>query len=204
MVLLWSLMKLSIAGTVTHTSSEGPGERFALWVQGCSIRCISCCNPQMFVEKEPTTDIDELAQTVVAAREENPALEGITILGGEPFEQSKALALLCKKIRKAWPYHPKPSIMVFTGYQLEHLNRSDVHAEFLNEIDLLVDGPFDKNQPEILGFNRRWIGSSNQNIHFLSDRYLALKDNWPIGRNTVELKIKNGIVSINGFPVPNL
>ena len=197
-------MKLSIAGTVDCTSSEGPGERFALWVQGCSIRCANCCNPQMFSQKDPTTDIGHLAQKIIDARNENPNIEGITILGGEPFEQSKALARLCKEIRMLWPGKTLPSIMVFTGHQLKQLKQNNVHREFIELIDLLVDGPFNKNLPEYLGENRRWIGSSNQNIHFLSKRYLALKDNWPIGRNTLELKIKNGIVSINGFPVPNL
>ena len=204
MVLQRCLMKLSLAGTVDYTSSEGPGKRFALWVQGCSIRCASCCNPQMFAQKHPTTDVEQLAQKILTARAENPDLEGITILGGEPFEQSEALAALCKKVQSLWPVSPTASIMVFTGHQIQELTESSTHTSFLEAIDLLVDGPFKKNLPEYLGQNRRWIGSSNQNIHFLSNRYLALKDNWPIGRNTVELKIKNGIVSINGFPVSNL
>ena len=94
--------------------------------------------------------------------------------------------------------------MVFTGYQISELQKNKTHRDFLDEIDLLIDGPFDKSRPEILFKNRRWIGSSNQQIHFLTARYLALKNNWPIGKNTVELKIKNGVVSINGFPFPNL
>ena len=196
-------MKLSIAGTVDCTSSEGPGERFALWVQGCSIRCANCCNPQMFARKKPTTDVHVLAKKILDARRNKPTLEGITIIGGEPFEQAEALTILCRTVRSSWP-DSTFSVMVFTGHQISDLQINRTHRNFLDEIDLLIDGPFDKNHPEVLFENRRWIGSSNQQLHFLTDRYLALKENWPIGKNTVELKIKNGVVSINGFPFPNL
>jgi anaerobic ribonucleoside-triphosphate reductase activating protein len=99
--------------------------------------------------------------------------------------------------------------MVFTGFVLENLRaagRPDYDA-LLAETDLLIDGPYVQ---ERFVSDRRWIGSANQRARFLTERYGHLadgRDGWPGAapgapgqRNTVELRLSGGKLSINGFP----
>ena len=155
-------MRLRVGATASGTECEGPGRRFAIWVQGCRIRCPGCCNPQFFAARggRDTSSEALLAEIRVAAE-----IEGITLLGGEPFDQADPLAEVARGARELGL-----SVMTFTGYTLEELRaRPDPGtAALLRETDLLVDGPYDASRPETV---RRWVGSSNQRFHFLSGRY---------------------------------
>jgi anaerobic ribonucleoside-triphosphate reductase activating protein len=86
--------------------------------------------------------------------------------------------------------------MVFTGYTLDELRRlpSPHVARALAAIDLLVDGRFDEARPDT---RRRWIGSTNQTLHFFTSRYSAADFQAP---NTVELRFEKGALTINGWP----
>jgi anaerobic ribonucleoside-triphosphate reductase activating protein len=181
---------MRVAVMVDDTGAEGPGRRFALWVQGCTIRCAHCCNPQMFpVEGGVEHETAELAKTIAAV----PGLEGVSVLGGEPFEQPAALAELCALVRKAGL-----SVMIYTGYTLAELRaRNDAATEAaLAECDLLVDGRFEQALYET---GRRWIGSKNQVLHFLTDRYSPDDPRFKEA-NTVEVRVKNGEVIVTGWP----
>ena len=74
-------MQLRIAQTVPDTEAEGPGKRFALWVQGCTLRCPGCCNPEMFAPDKGGVLVEtaELAAKILATK----GLEGISVLGGD-------------------------------------------------------------------------------------------------------------------------
>ena len=76
---------LSVAQIVPCTEAEGPGRRFALWFQGCPLRCAGCCNPEMlpFAGGQQIPLADVLVQVRRAASEQG--VEGITLLGGEPI-----------------------------------------------------------------------------------------------------------------------
>src|SRR5450432_977779 len=78
---------LSVAQIVPTTEAEGPGRRFALWFQGCPLRCPGCCNPEMlpFAGGTPMPLADVVAQLRAAN-----GIEGITLLGGEPFAHAAA------------------------------------------------------------------------------------------------------------------
>lgn len=170
----------------------GPGRRIGIWLQGCSIRCPGCCNPEMFVADRGGRVVSpaDLAAEILAV----PGIEGISVLGGEPFEQPGPLAEVCRIVRAAGR-----SIMIYTGYTLDELkekNSPDVEA-LLATADLLVDGRYDQTKPEKSG--RRWIGSSNQVLHFFSDRY-AKDDPRFATSNTVEFRFVNGQLTINGWP----
>ncbi|HET8646986.1 MAG TPA: 4Fe-4S cluster-binding domain-containing protein, partial [Vicinamibacteria bacterium] len=80
-----------VAARVPVTEVEGPGARFALWVQGCSIRCPGCCNPHLFPARGEVVSVDALVAEVKAVR---GRIEGLTLLGGEPFDQPAPLAVL--------------------------------------------------------------------------------------------------------------
>lgn len=184
-------MQLRVAQMIDDTEAEGPGRRFALWVQGCSLRCVGCCNPEMFSADKGGAlhDVGSIVARVLAV----PGIEGISVLGGEPFEQPEALTELCRALREAGR-----TVMIYSGFTLAELRaKQSPHVDaLLNEVDLLVDGRYEQSKPEK---SRRWIGSSNQALHFLSSRYS--KDDARFSTpNTVELRFVNGQLTINGWP----
>ncbi|MEM1349190.1 MAG: 4Fe-4S single cluster domain-containing protein, partial [Myxococcota bacterium] len=173
---------LNVAASVPRTEAEGPGVRYALWVQGCPLRCEGCCNPHMLEDRlETLKRVDEVAADILSTE----GIEGVTFIGGEPFWQAGALAEVARRVRAAGL-----SVMVFTGMTrraIERQKREDFQ-EFMGQIDLLIDGPFLKH---LLVHDRRWIGSSNQRVHFLTDRYAHLAEGeggWDAGSNTIELR----------------
>jgi len=185
---------INVADRVPVTEAEGPGRRFALWVQGCPLRCPGCCNPHFLEFTDADwVEVEDLAAEILSHREE---IEGVTFIGGEPFSQAAGLAALARRVQQAGL-----SVMIFTGHLLEELQaRGPAHEALLAETDLLVDGPYlrEKHLDD-----RRWIGSANQSVHYLTDRYRQLDENpsgWDEGRNTIELRLVNGQVTINGFP----
>ena len=181
---------LRVATIVDETEAEGPGRRFAVWVQGCSLRCAGCCNPEMFDARRG----EPMAIDALAARIPESA-EGITLLGGEPFEQAAGCAALARAAKARGK-----SVMVFTGFTRAELAQRDDAGELLAEIDLLVDGRYDRTQPEPSPpRGRRWIGSANQIMHHLTARY-AVDDPRLRTSNTIEIRVSARGVSINGWP----
>lgn len=181
-------MQLEVAQTIADTEAEGPGRRFALWVQGCPLRCPGCCNPQMLpFGRGDATDVSALAAEIVAT----PGIEGVSFLGGEPFAQPGPLAALAALVRPL-------SVMIYTGFTLEELRaRNDTDTDaLLASADVVVDGPYRREEPESA---RRWIGSRNQGLHFLTDRYRADDARFRM-QNTVEIRLKKGELVVNGWP----
>jgi anaerobic ribonucleoside-triphosphate reductase activating protein len=198
---------LHIAQIVPCTQAEGPGNRFALWFQGCPLRCPGCCNPEFlpFDGGESRLLSDVLAELEAAIGQHNRdgcatwhnrlgcvGIEGITLLGGEPLAHAAGAAALAIAARQR-----RLSVMVFTGYTLEQARTMgpDVEA-LLAHTDILVDGPYIREQPDT---SRRWIGSTNQRVHFLTDRYRADDPCWR-ERNTLEIRVRGNEISVNGFP----
>lgn len=185
---------LRVAAIVDDTQAEGPGRRWALWVQGCSIRCAGCCNPEMFDHRGGAPiALDELARQIAVARARG--VDGVTFLGGEPFEQADALAVLARGARALGM-----TVMVFSGYTLDQLRGRAGAAELLASTDLLVDGPYDRTRPEPPPpVGRRWIGSANQVMHHLTAAY-APDDPALRAPNTIEIRLSGGALQVNGWP----
>jgi anaerobic ribonucleoside-triphosphate reductase activating protein len=187
-------MLLQVAQIVPCTEAEGPGRRFALWFQGCPLRCPGCCNPEFipFAGGE-SMPLAEVVSHLDAARAEG--IEGITLLGGEPLAHAAGSAALAAAARERGL-----TVMVFSGYTLEQARElaDSAVGELLARTDILVDGPYVRELPDTA---RRWIGSTNQRIHFLTDRYRADDPCWR-ERNTLEIRVRGGEVSVNGFPAP--
>jgi anaerobic ribonucleoside-triphosphate reductase activating protein len=183
---------LQVAQIVPCTEAEGPGRRFALWFQGCPLRCPGCCNPEFIpFDGGETRSIAEVVAALDAARSEQ--IEGITLLGGEPLAHASGSAALAMAARERGI-----SVMVFSGYTLEAakaMNSPEVNG-LLERTDILVDGPYERDRPDT---TRRWIGSTNQRIHFLTERYCADDPCWR-ERNTLEIRVRGQEVSVNGFP----
>jgi anaerobic ribonucleoside-triphosphate reductase activating protein len=186
-------IELSIAQTVRCTEAEGPGKRYALWFQGCPLRCPGCCNPEMlaFAGGRRVALADSLRDIEEAANEQG--IEGITLLGGEPLAHAAGAAALARVLCERGL-----TVMVFSGYTLEEARvlPDPAVAELLALTDILVDGPYVREQPDT---RRRWIGSTNQRIHFLTDRYRADDPCWLLS-NTLEIRLSGVELTVNGFP----
>jgi len=152
-------MQLNVARWLPRSEANGPGVRFVVWAQGCSIRCPGCWNPDTWSRRDRTLIAPENLWQVVRA---DDGIEGITLTGGEPFEQAAGFAWLAAKARESGL-----SVVVFSGYDLPDLTGED-QRRLLAATDLLVAGPFIRSLAERVS---PLIGSSNQRIHYLSNRY---------------------------------
>jgi len=138
--------------------ANGPGCRFVVWVQGCSRQCPGCFNSQTH---DPSGGY-ELKASEIISQIPLAKVSGITLSGGEPFEQAdELLALLEETGRKGL------NRLVYTGYTYEELlaKKDRVYRNCLSEIDLLIDGAYKKEKPPYLP----WTGSGNQRILQLID-----------------------------------
>lgn len=189
---------LRVATIVDDTEAEGPGRRWALWVQGCPIRCPGCCNPEMFADdRGAAMTLPELEARLDRAAA--AGVEGISLLGGEPFAQAEGAAAVARAAKARGL-----TVMVYSGYTLAELQeqartRPGI-TDLLAQVDLLVDGRYERDLPEPpppLG--RRWLGSTNQVMHYLTDAY-APDDPQMHGANTVELHWRDGKLLVNGWP----
>lgn len=174
---------------IPNTTVEGPGMRFCIWVQGCKKHCSGCWAKDTW---EFGTGVKYSVDKLFSLIEKEKQIEGVTFLGGEPFEQPKELAILSKKIKNSGL-----SVVCFTGYTLEELkskNNEDIN-NFLDNIDLLIDGGFEKENYDL---SRPWVGSSNQRFIFLTDRYNQEEIN--LYKNKIEVRIsQDGKTEINGM-----
>lgn len=154
---------LEIAQVVACTAAEGPHRRFALWLQGCSLRCPGCCNPELFARGDGRMlEVARVAEAIAAAQREH-GIEGVTILGGEPLDQGLALAELLAPLRAAGL-----GVIVFSGYLFEEAADQPGFDRLWPSIDTLVDGRFDAHRPE---HRRRFVGSTNQRLVHRTERY---------------------------------
>jgi anaerobic ribonucleoside-triphosphate reductase activating protein len=186
---------LNLASQIACTEVEGPGRRFALWVQGCTLRCSGCCNPHLF-NIVPRTIIDsaKVAADVEEARNRH-GIEGVTFLGGEPMIQARGLAEVAHAARRIGL-----SVMVFTGYRREELDALNLPGtrDLVAATDLLVDGRFVESDPDSV---RNWVGSANQRFHFLTDRYApGIEYDKAFGR-AIEIRVARDLrIRMNGWP----
>src|SRR3954452_10728050 len=105
-----------VAQIVPCTEAEGPGKRFALWFQGCPLRCPGCCNPEMLpFEGGQAISLDEVVELLRATAAEQ-GLEGITLLGGEPLAHAAAGVALARAAHALGL-----NVMIFSGYVLEEV-----------------------------------------------------------------------------------
>lgn len=132
----------------------GQGRRLAIWVQGCSLGCEDCISRDLW----PATggrDVD-VARFAAEVIKLSRHLDGITITGGEPFEQYRQLVAFCTFVK----LKTSLDILVFSGFKLQKLLERFPNRLFTKCIDNLVDGPFIRD----LHDNGKLRGSSNQRM----------------------------------------
>ncbi len=146
-------LMLRIAGTVGESIVDGPGLRYVLFLQGCPHRCPGCHNP----ETHDFSGGREVSLAwVLADVEKNPITRGVTFSGGEPFCQCAALAVLARELRKRGY-----NLTAFSGYTYEQILADAEKRALLQELDILVDGPFLAAERSLV---LRFRGSRNQRI----------------------------------------
>ena len=135
--------------------ANGPGFRTTLFVSGCRRGCKGCFNKDTwsFTYGKP---FDILARHELLTALDNPNVQGLSILGGDPFEPENRAAVedICKKVRD---WRPDRDIWVWTGFKYEDIKDSPI----LYDIDILVDGPFVE---ELKDLSLPYCGSSNQRV----------------------------------------
>lgn len=157
------MIKFNVASINRCTEAEGPYKRLCIWFQGCDIHCRGCCNPdyQAVVPKH-VLSLEELIEIIKEAKKEF-AIEGVTYSGGEPTLQ-KNLPVLTAEIQKLGL-----GIICFTGKQYEEV------TNLLVGCDVVLDGPY---MQEYKDAKRRILGSNNQRILCLTDRYQDCIEKW--------------------------
>lgn len=137
-----------IHSVLPRSLANGPGERFVVWSQGCSLGCRGCFNPEThFAAPSPTGAADggdvgnptwRVGDVLDAVLAEAPDLEGITLTGGEPLEQPAAVADFCGEIRRTTSL----GIVVLTGFTRAEIEAHPARAAAVSVADMVIAGRY--------------------------------------------------------------
>lgn len=143
-----------------RSRANGPGARFVVWFQGCTLGCPGCFNP---ATHDPGAGrgvgLDELIAELARAR---PVIEGISLSGGEPLQQPEAARALLDAARAMGL-----STLAFSGYTLDEIRALPGGPDVLARLDVLIDGRYVARDRLATGLR----GSANQRIQLLTGRY---------------------------------
>ncbi len=169
------VMHLTLYSIAYPVTALGPGNRLVLWVSGCPMRCKDCITPELLSESSgKQISIERLIKHILSL---SVHIDGVTLTGGEPFHQAKPLALFIDRLRQ---HRPQWDILFFSGFKKSQLEKKDDDViHLLGQIDILVDGPFVSSLPS----QHPLLASSNQTIHYLSERGLSKKSQIDGGRS---------------------
>jgi anaerobic ribonucleoside-triphosphate reductase activating protein len=178
---------LRVHACVTASRVNGPGLRGVLWLQGCTLGCPGCFNP----ETHARTGGEEWAikHALDWASSLPQDVTGITISGGEPLQQIAPLTSFLTGVRQATPL----SIIVFTGFDLAEVQLFPGNQALLENIDVLIAGRYMQAQR----VSRALVGSANKTMHFLSGRH-TVEDFLDIPEAEITVS-SNGEISFSGI-----
>ena len=184
---------LNVAKTLSHSRANGPGVRAVIWVQGCTIGCPGCYNAFTHPHEKRTLVAPETIAKWVSGLE---GIEGVSFSGGEPFEQAKAARMVIRKIRQR---SPNLTFFSYTGFNLVKLQKSEDEnvIGLLDELDMVSAGPYihSERKSDLL-----WRGSSNQQLHYLSNAYgKHLEAAWKKTSPVEEFQYDGNIIHFTGF-----
>ena len=138
--------------------TNGPGIRTTLFVSGCTHNCEDCFNKEQQdfnYGEEFTKEVEDNFIEYTKSRQ----IKGVNILGGEPMQQVKDDTLL-KLLRRIKEETNKP-IWLWSGYTFEEIINNPKRLELLKEVDVLIDGKFEKENRDIM---LKYRGSNNQRV----------------------------------------
>ena len=174
---------INIANLNQESFIYGPGKRFAIWVQGCSIKCPECWNEEMHhFNPHNLIERGELLDQILRTQ----SIDGVTILGGEPLDQPDNLLWLLENLHDVGVH-----IMLYTGYEIDEIKSNILFSHICSFADILIPGRYQKDKRNI---DLKWRGSSNQVI-FSKDELIFHES------CDVEIYIENdGKMTYFGYP----
>ena len=180
-------MLINLHSTIKSSRVNGPGDRFVIWTQGCRKMCKNCYNPETWSHyRNNLIDIDLLVEEI-----KNSSTTGVTISGGDPFEQPEELFYLLREIKQL---DLSDGVIVFSGYTIDEIRVREELRKSLDYIDVLIDGLYIDEKRITNGL----AGSSNQEFHFLTDK--ISRDGINIDQE-VEIHSLGDLIQITGFPL---
>ncbi|MEA5486261.1 MULTISPECIES: 4Fe-4S single cluster domain-containing protein [Pseudanabaena] len=182
--------QLNIMGYLNRSEVNGPGCRAVVWVQGCWRECPDCFNPASWsLAINQLVSVEELSERILS----EPANQGVTFSGGEPFLQAPALAALAKQVKASGL-----NVMSFTGYTLAELRSPSAPEgaeDLLDQLDILIDGPYIAalaiHAPDSP------VSSRNQRLHVFNPAF-ADKIDWASDQTEIHI-LKDGTRVFTGF-----
>lgn len=182
-----------VARILSPVHSLGPGERVCIWTQGCSKRCKGCISPELQSFSGKEIDESVLANIIIQVARNN-GCNGITISGGDPFEQPQALLKLLKLLHKDFD-----DILVYTGFELAEIqsgSMGNAAKMCLDFLDVLIDGRY----IDELNFRDCALrGSANQKIHFFNKGLTSIYDEYIRQGRILECFVHNQDTIVTGI-----
>ncbi|MBC3931354.1 4Fe-4S single cluster domain-containing protein [Undibacterium curvum] len=163
-------MKIAINKAHYPVTVLGPGKRIGIWLQGCNIGCKGCVSQDTWAS-DPGKQMTVASLLSWCRRVATAGLDGVTISGGEPFDQPAALSALLDALH-FWRAQEQREfdILCYSGYPLTTLQKK--HSKILAKLDALIPEPYIDSQPP----DRVWRGSANQALITCSERGKAIYD----------------------------
>ncbi|KRQ86374.1 Pyruvate formate-lyase 1-activating enzyme [Caloramator mitchellensis] len=144
---------MRIAGVVRESFVDGPGIRYTIFAQGCSHRCDGCHNPSTHdFEGGYEISVDEIFDEILKYKH----IDGVTFSGGDPFFQADEFSLLAEKANEKGL-----NIIAYSGFYYEDLLNNEKFKRLLENIDILIDGPFERDKRDL---RLKFRGSTNQRV----------------------------------------
>lgn len=184
---------LKVCSWVPISKIHGPGLRFVLWVQGCSLHCEGCANQELWSpEAGYIMSVNQIISEIEKVKRDNNLFEGITITGGEPLEQASAVLALIMALKER-----SITVVLFTGYELEEIKKDPLKLNIFNLSAIAIIGRFHLKEQNLFS---PWRGSLNQKIIFHNQDYELKYSNLP-ELNEFEIHIdEQGNEILTGFP----
>ena len=156
--------EIRVHGVEPRSRANGPGVRFVVWFQGCTLGCPGCFNPATHAAASAPSGVPqslpELTSRLVAAAASGTT--GLSLSGGEPLQQPEAARALLDAARSLGL-----STLAFSGYTVDEIRALPGGPDVLARLDVLIDGRYVAGDRLATGLR----GSANQRIHLLTDRH---------------------------------
>jgi anaerobic ribonucleoside-triphosphate reductase activating protein len=151
----------------------GPGTRVGLWFQGCRRRCPGCITPESWdFAPEKAIPLAEAVRRLRAFFEPSPRPDGLTISGGEPFDQPEALLGLLGSVRDLGV----EDVLIYSGHRVQALSAR--YPQLPELAAALVDGPFEEGNLT----DSVWKGSDNQSLTLWKEKFAPRYHAWTSGK----------------------
>ena len=189
-------MRLYLSRLHFPVTTLGPGNRVGIWFQGCRLGCPGCISADTWATDRGETTVADVLEAITPWIS---VADGVTISGGEPFQQPEALEMLLHGLRQFTA--PKIDVLVYSGYPWEQI--APTVERWDGCIDVVISDPFDAQAGQTL----LWRGSDNQRMHLLTPLAVARYQKWIDAPRSalpaaLDVFFDDGEVWMAGIPLP--